>query len=130
MLTWLREEVRPLWPTATQANDPRCLNWYFLVDLLERDGEARLDAQYLRSTTGPSERYVLSEPGTTRYRLRAEETGVDNLLHVGDHTFTALNAGCVEAAFMSGMNAAQFLCGHPTTIVGDILPRKGPWGDR
>ena len=130
VLTWLREEVRPLWPLATQANDPRCLNWYFLVDLLERDGEARLDAQFLRGTLNPSERYVLSEPGTTKYRLRADETGVDNLLHVGDHTFTAINAGCVEAAFMSGMNAAQVLCGHPTTIVGDILPRRGTWGAR
>ncbi|MBL8621629.1 MAG: NAD(P)-binding protein [Myxococcales bacterium] len=129
-LAWLRREVAPLWPHATQTHDPRCLNWYFLVDEQERDGEARLDAQYLRATVNPSERYVLSEPGTTRLRLRAEETDVDNLLHVGDHTFTGINAGCVEAAVMSGMNAAQFLCGHPTRIVGDILPRRGPWGER
>lgn len=129
VLAWLRTEVRPLWPTATQTHDPRALNWYFLVDPLERDGEARLDAQFIRATLNPSERYVLSEPGTTRFRLRAEETGVANLLHVGDHTFTAVNAGCVEAAIMSGMNAAQVLCGHPATIVGDIVPR-GPWGAR
>jgi uncharacterized protein with NAD-binding domain and iron-sulfur cluster len=129
-LTWLRHEVGPLWPHATSTHDPRCLNWYVLVDDRERDGEARLDAQHLRATVNPSERYVLSEPGTTRLRLRPEETDVDNLLHVGDHTFTGVNAGCVEAAVMSGMNAAQFLCGHPTEVIGDILPRRGPWGER
>lgn len=129
-LAWLRTQIAPVWPHAGQAHDPRCLNWYFLVDDRERDGEARLDAQYLRATVNPSERYVLSEPGTTQHRLRPEETGVDNLLHVGDHTFTGVNAGCVEAAVMSGMNAAQFLCGHPTKVLGDILPRRGPWGER
>lgn len=130
VLTWLRTQVRPLWPLATQSHDPHALNWYFLVDLLERDGEARLDAQYIRATVNPSERYVLSEPGTTKYRLRADETGLANLSHVGDHTFTVLNAGCVEAAVMSGMNAAQALCGHPHVIVGDLLPKSGPWGER
>lgn len=130
LLEWLRTQVRPLWPHAVDSHDPRGLNWYFLVDSLERAGEARLDAQFMRSTVTPSERYVLSEPGTWKYRLRAEETDIDNLLHVGDHTFTAINAGCVEAAFMSGMNAAQVLCGHPQVIVGDVLPRSGPWGER
>jgi uncharacterized protein with NAD-binding domain and iron-sulfur cluster len=96
----------------------------------ERDGAARLDGQFWRATVNPSERYVLSLPGTTAFRLRAEETGLANLLHVGDHTFTGVNAGCVEAAVMSGMNAAQHLCRHPAVILGDVLPRRGPWGAR
>lgn len=129
-LTWLREHAGALWPTAAQSNDPRMLNWALLIDPAERDGEARLAAQFIRAPLNPSERYVLSLPGTTRHRLRAQETGIDNLLHVGDHTFTGVNAGCVEAAVMSGMNAAQHLSGHPGHITGDVLPRRGTWGDR
>lgn len=129
-LTWLREQAGALWPHAADRHDPRALNWHFLVDPQERAGEARFEAQFIRGVLNPSERYVLSVPGSTRYRLRAEETDVANLLHVGDHTFTGVNAGCVEAAVMSGMNAAQHLCGWPREIVGDVLPRRGPWGER
>ncbi len=127
---WLTHHVAPLWPAAVDANDPKALNWWFLVDPEERDGAARLDGQFWRATVNPSERYVLSLPGTTAFRLRAEDTGLTNLLHVGDHTFTGVNAGCVEAAVMSGMNAAQHLCRHPAVILGDVLPRRGPWGAR
>ena len=129
-LTWLREQAGALWPSAADSHDPRGLNWYFLVDPQERAGEARFEAQFIRGILNPSERYILSAPGSTRFRLRAEETGIDNLLHVGDHTFTGVNAGCVEAAVMSGMNAAQHLAGYPSHILGDVLPRRGPWGDR
>src|SRR5690606_32488220 len=113
-----------LWPTAADKHDPRALNWWFLFDPLERDGADRFDAQYIRGILNPSERYVLSEPGTTKYRLRPNETGIFNLIHVGDHTFTGVNAGCVEAAVQSGMAGAQCLCGYPAVIPGDILPRS------
>lgn len=129
-LAWLATHAGALWPTAADANDPRALNWWFLVDPLDRDGADRFEAQFVRGTLNPSERYVLSEPGTTKYRLRPEETGVANLLHTGDHTFTGINAGCVEAAVMSGMAAAQHLCGFPREIPGDLRPRSGPWGTR
>jgi hypothetical protein len=89
------------------------------------------EAQFIRGILNPSERYVLSEPGTTKYRLRPNETGgIVNLIHVGDHTFTGVNAGCVEAAVQSGMAGAQALCGYPAVIPGDVLPRSGPWGER
>ncbi len=130
-LEWLANHAGALWPTAADKNDPRALNWWFLVDPEERDGAARFEAQFIRGILNPSERYVLSEPGTTKYRLRPQETGgVVNLIHTGDHTFTGVNAGCVEAAVMSGMAAAQHLCGHPAQIPGDIKPRSGPWGER
>jgi uncharacterized protein with NAD-binding domain and iron-sulfur cluster len=130
-LEWLAKEAGALWPPAADKNDPRALNWWFLVDPQERDGADRFEAQFIRGILNPSERYVLSEPGTTKYRLRPHETGgITNLIHVGDHTFTGVNAGCVEAAVQSGMAGAQYLCGYPAVIAGDILPRSGPWGDR
>jgi len=127
---WLTLHAGALWPNAADKHDPRALNWYFLHDPLERDGEARLEAQHIRGTLNPSERYILSEPGLTKYRLRPHETGIANLLHTGDHTFTGVNASCVEAAVMSGMAAARRLCGHPATIPGDVEPTPGPWGER
>jgi uncharacterized protein with NAD-binding domain and iron-sulfur cluster len=121
-LTWLHAQCAALWPKACETNAPGQLNWYFLTDPENREGAARFDAQFIRATVNPSERYVLSFPGSTQYRLRAEDTGIANLLMTGDHTFTGINAGCVEAAVMSGMNCAQALCGYPKVIVGDCLP--------
>jgi hypothetical protein len=115
--------VKALWPLAVETNAPDQLNWYFLVDPKDQAGALRFDAQFIRATVNPSERYVLSVPKSTPFRLRAEDTGIANLLMTGDHTFTGINAGCVEAATMSGMNCAQALCGHPKVIVGDILPQ-------
>jgi hypothetical protein len=130
-LDWLTRHAGRLWPTAADTHDPGALNWWFLHDPQERDGAARFDAQYLRVPVNPSERYVLAEPGRTKYRLRPYETGgITNLLHVGDHTFNGVNAGCVEAAVMSGMVAARHLCGRPREIPGDVRPRRGPWGGR
>lgn len=129
-LEWLAHHAGRLWPRAADKHDPRALNWWFLHDPLERDGAARFEAQFIRGTLNPSERYVLSEPGRTKYRLRPHETGIKNLLHVGDHTFTGVNAGCVEAAVMSGMAAARTLCSYPRHIPGDVMPRSGPWGER
>jgi uncharacterized protein with NAD-binding domain and iron-sulfur cluster len=124
-LAWLAEHAGGLWPAAVDPS--RRFAWPLLHDPAAGVGEVRLDAQYLRGTLNPSERYVLSVPGSTAFRLRAEETGLDNLVMCGDHTFTGINAGCVEAATMSGMNAARHLCGHPAEIAGDALPRrKGP----
>jgi uncharacterized protein with NAD-binding domain and iron-sulfur cluster len=122
--TWLHDHVKVLWPKACETNDPNQLNWAFLVDPSEQQGAKRFDAQYIRATVNPSERYVLSVPGSTSARLRAEDTGIANLLMCGDHTFTGINAGCVEGATMSGMNCAQALCGYPKEIAGDILPEK------
>jgi uncharacterized protein with NAD-binding domain and iron-sulfur cluster len=123
-LAWLRDSVRPLWPTACQTETPTALDWSFVIDPSGAVGEKRFEAQFIRGTVNPSERYVLSVPGSTELRLRAEETGFVNCYMTGDHTFTGINAGCVEAATMSGMNCAQAICGYPRVIVGDCLPPR------
>lgn|GEM_PF-282446 len=65
--------------------------------------------EYHRASIRPSDRYVLSVPGSTEFRLRANESGHDNLLLAGDWVRTRLNTGCVEAAVMAGQQAAQAL---------------------
>jgi uncharacterized protein with NAD-binding domain and iron-sulfur cluster len=69
-------------------------------------------ALFYRANIDPSERYVLSLKGSTPYRLRGDQSGFKNLVLAGDWTINGLNAGCVEAATMSGLIAANTLLGQ------------------
>jgi uncharacterized protein with NAD-binding domain and iron-sulfur cluster len=44
--------------------------------------------------------------------LRPDESGYDNLVLAGDWTDCGMNAGCIEAAVMSGLQAANALLGR------------------
>jgi uncharacterized protein with NAD-binding domain and iron-sulfur cluster len=125
-LAWLRTNVRALWPAATQPGTPDALNWFWLVDPEQRRGEARLEAQYWHAPVSPSERYVLSVPGSSRARLRADESGYANLLLTGDYLLTSLSAGCLEAATMAGLQTAAAITGAGPPIIGDWLPQPEP----
>ncbi len=71
-----------------------------------------LDAQYWSANVDPSDRYVQSLPGTDKYRLRPDESGFENLVLAGDWTDCGLNAGCIEAAVISGLQAGNALLGR------------------
>ncbi len=116
-IEWLRRNVRPLWPEAAEPGSPG-LDWNRLVDFQEREGEKRYDFQYWRANIDPSERYVLTLPGTTKSRLEPGDSGFDNLVLAGDWTKTRFNGGFVEAAVDGGLLAARALCGHPRTLAG------------
>lgn len=68
---------------------------------------------YVRANTDPSDRYVQSLPGSGRYRMRADGSGVANLVLAGDWLDTGLNAGCIEAATLGGLQAANVVEGRP-----------------
>src|SRR5439155_5238851 len=104
-LNLLRTNAAPLLPLAAAAGAP--LRWELLADLGQGVGEARLEAQYHRVNIHPADRYVLSVKGSSAFRLKSGESGFDNLFLAGDWTKSGLNVGCVEAAVMSGMQAAQ-----------------------
>ncbi len=73
---------------------------------------------FYRANIDPSERYVLSVKNSTPYRLNGGQSGFDNLYLAGDWTYNGLNAGCVEAAMMSGRVVSNALTGLP--ILKDI----------
>lgn len=118
-IAWLTKEARGLWPNTSPPGAEHGFDWSSLVDPEGRSGVARLDAQYWQATFCPSERYVLSVPGSHRYRLRAHESGFQNLALAGDWVRTGLSIGCAEAAVMAGMQAARAICGRPEIIPGD-----------
>lgn len=92
---------------------PAGIRWELLCGW---DGtSAPLDSQYLRINVDPSDRYVMSVPGSDQYRLRSDESGFDNLVLAGDWTDNGVNAGCIEAAVLSGLQAANALLGRPRT---------------
>jgi uncharacterized protein with NAD-binding domain and iron-sulfur cluster len=73
----------------------------------------KIESRYNRANIDPSERYVLSVAGSTKYRLRANESGLANVVLAGDWTKNGFNAGCVESATMSGIQAANAIQGRP-----------------
>ena len=121
-IEWLDKNAGTLWPYAAPTHDPKSFNWWFLHDPLDRDGVERVDAQFWRAPLGPSERYVLASPKTTRYRLRADESGFSNLFMCGDWTRTAMSVGCLEAATMGGIQAARAIDPRVEKAMGDWLP--------
>lgn len=90
--------------------------WDRLHDPDGRDGDERADAQYWRANAAPWEGYVQSLPGSGRYRLAADGSGFDNLVLAGDWIDCGLNAGCIEAAVIAGIQAANAASGRP---IGD-----------
>ncbi len=90
-----------------------------LVHVGGESPDARWAGQFFRANVEGTDRYVQSVPGATRARLPADRSGFENLWLAGDWTYTGLNAGCVEAAAMSGLRAAAGLAGLRPEIVGE-----------
>jgi uncharacterized protein with NAD-binding domain and iron-sulfur cluster len=86
--------------------------WDLLCGRNGHTGPGAIDTQLCLANVDPSDRYVQCAPGSDAYRLRADESGYDNLVLAGDWTDNGLNAGCIEAATISGLQAANALLGR------------------
>jgi uncharacterized protein with NAD-binding domain and iron-sulfur cluster len=119
-VTYLDRHVRHFWPTTVSDTDG------FRWDALH----GGVDAQYWRANVDPSDRYVQSLPGTDMHRLRADQSGYDNLFLAGDWINSGLNAGCIEAAVMAGVQAGNCVRRRPLTegILGDWYSLAPPAG--
>lgn len=98
--------------------------WQLLHGADGHRGISALETQHVSVNIDPSDRYVQSVPGSDKYRLRPDESGYDNLVLAGDWTDSGINAGCIEAAVMSGLQAANALLGRSRyhRIRGFYLP--------
>lgn len=111
---FLEHDIAHLWPRAVGPAG-QGFNWQLLVDNRPGapQGPARLESQYIRANVQPTERYVLSLPGSACYRLDPGDSGFANLYLAGDWTKNAFNSGCVEAAAISGLLASNAISGYP-----------------
>ena len=82
--------------------------------------DSRFDTQFWTANVDPTERYVLSVPGSQKYRISPLDNTYDNLTIAGDWTACGLDTGCVESAVMSGRLAAHAISALPALkdIVG------------
>ena len=112
-IRFLENRSPMLWPGAVGADGG--FRWNLLcgqeTDSAAASGRARFGSQYWRANVDPSDRYVQSLPGSGAYRLQANGSGFDNLFLAGDWIDTGLNAGCIEAATLGGLQAANAING-------------------
>ena len=87
-------------------------DWRLLTGVANETGMAALETQHVSVNVDPSDRYVQCVPGSDAFRLRPDESGYDNLYLAGDWTDCGLNAGCIEAAVVSGLECANAVLGH------------------
>jgi uncharacterized protein with NAD-binding domain and iron-sulfur cluster len=111
------------WPNAV---DPatRGFRWDYLCADSDLEGPERFGTQFWTANTDPSDRYVQALPGTDACRLRPDASGYANLVLAGDWTDCGINAGCIEAAAVSGLQAANALLGRSRwDRIGGLLLR-------
>ena len=112
--------IAPLWPDATDPTNPNGLNYDLLVDQNNGIGEQRLNTQFWRANIDPSERYTLTNVGSSAYRLDTDQTDTfTNLYIVGDWIQNNFNYGCIECCAMSGILAARAITGVAIPISGE-----------
>lgn len=109
VVKFLDQSAKGIWPATLPNGKSTGFNWSLLIDQNKTAlGESRIDSQYVRLNIQPTERYVLSVKGSTKYRLPAGANGYSNLVITGDWIQNSvLNAGCVESTVVSGIEAAQ-----------------------
>lgn len=95
----LENDVGRLWPLATKSQG-HGFRW------------DRVISQHHRANVDPADLYVLSVAGSSRFRLRAGESGFENLVLAGDWVRTSLDVGCIEAAVEGGLLAAAAILGE------------------
>jgi uncharacterized protein with NAD-binding domain and iron-sulfur cluster len=118
-VSFLNNQIHHLWPDAMKRAGE--FRWDLLVDPFEQGrgetrsprGEGRFSSQYWIANVNPTDRYVLMLPGTLRYRISPLDNTYDNMTIAGDWTDCGYNAGCVEAAVMSGRLAAHAIAQWP-----------------
>ena len=128
-IRFLNRDIAHLWPRAvrtedTDGHETLQFRWDILLDpsdaleqpvlqIVDAADESRFASQYWVANVNPSDRYVLSLPGSLKYRISPLDNTYDNLTITGDWTDCGHNAGCVEAAVMAGRLAAHAISHWP-----------------
>jgi uncharacterized protein with NAD-binding domain and iron-sulfur cluster len=110
------------WPDGAPAsafNEARARLSSAMQRALPGLGSQDIRHEDIRFNMSGSERYSQSMPSELQWRPRVTDSGYDNVTLAGDWVRTGIDAGCVEAAVISGRQAARALCGAPATIFGE-----------
>ena len=112
MMKMLQGDARAIWPRAFESR----LTAVNRVVHPGGDFKPELARLYARANAVGSERYTLSTPGSIDSRISPLDASVANMSIAGDWTACGLDAGCVEAAVMSGKLAAHAISGGTPSL--------------
>lgn len=106
----LSQGVRPLWPDAFDDDQG--------LTALDRvvPGGTSLDRQHVQVNFDGSDRYTLALPGSIQHRVSPLDRSVTNMTIAGDWTACGIDAGCVEAAVISGLLAVHAITGETPAL--------------
>jgi uncharacterized protein with NAD-binding domain and iron-sulfur cluster len=114
---WMRRDLKHILPRAVTGRGD--FRWELLVGADEPSiryaptDESCFAGQFWTANVNPSDRYVLSLPGSVDFRISPLDYSFDNLTIAGDWTSCGLNLGCVESAVISGRLAAHAIAEEP-----------------
>jgi uncharacterized protein with NAD-binding domain and iron-sulfur cluster len=108
--TLLEQNMHRVW---TSAASPGAFRYDWLA--VNEPGavltaEERFQRQFFKVNTEPTETYVLSVSGSTKYRLDPADCGYANLSLAGDWVANGFALGCVESAVLGGMKGVRRFC--------------------
>lgn len=115
---WLTTKASVLWPRAYPQGQ---FDWNVLYAPGNLNGQDRLSAQVVRANINPSDCCVATSAASTAWRLKTGGTGIEHLYLAGAWIDTGFNTECVEAAVMSGMQAARAITGEAKVIPGETF---------
>ncbi len=108
--TLLERDLYRVWRRAASPGKFR-YDWLAVNEPGESfTADERFHRQFFRVNTEPTELYVLSVSGSTKYRLDPANCGYANLSLAGDWVANGLALGCVESAVLGGMKGIEPLC--------------------
>jgi uncharacterized protein with NAD-binding domain and iron-sulfur cluster len=113
---WFEAQAPSVWANVGTRGH---FDWDVLYSPSRGRGPGRLDDQVVRANVDPGSCCVSSAPGTTRLRLKCDASGLDHLYLAGSWIDTGFNTECIEAAVMSGLQAARAITGEPREIPGE-----------
>jgi uncharacterized protein with NAD-binding domain and iron-sulfur cluster len=115
---WLEQKSRVLWPPARPGDR---FDWKLLFDTKRRTNEHRIDYQVIKANVDPWACCAGSPAGSTRWRLPADGSRFAHLFLAGAWIETGFNVECIEAAVMSGRQAARAIAGTGDVIDGETF---------
>jgi uncharacterized protein with NAD-binding domain and iron-sulfur cluster len=121
-IKWFSDKARYIWPNSSPGG---CFDWTILFDPSGAQGSDRVDAQVYRANVDPSSCCVASPAGSTQWRLATDASGFGNLYLAGAWIDCGFNTECIEAAVISGLQAARAVAGASFAIPGENFLQFG-----
>jgi uncharacterized protein with NAD-binding domain and iron-sulfur cluster len=121
-INWFSDKARYIWPNSSPGG---CFDWTILFDPSGAKGPDRVDAQVYLANVDPSSCCVGSPAGSTQWRLATDASGFGNLYLAGTWIDCGFNTECIEAAVISGLQAARAVAGASFAVPGENFLQFG-----